>query len=92
MCSERLPDKSGWYYTDDAQIYFSADCGCWEGYMQLPLFWMEPIYIPTDFQIEKMAREEYNTDYTNDLIDKKHWKLGFKAAIKFITQTKKPES
>lgn len=85
LCSERLPeplievdsDKGKWvYYPDDPYVNF------------FPSYWLEPIDLPTDEEIEKLAKRQMRLKHImaldersiSDCID------GIKMAVELLTK------
>lgn len=82
-CSKRLPEKSGLYDTDWGNLAFHISSKRWKDGFDVfneIEWWLEPIQLPTDEEIEKMAIEKTSTrgEYLNYL-------TGFKSALKLLT-------
>lgn len=88
FCKDRLPDKGGEYHTDKGKDIFILISEEWDKYfVKASEWWLEPVQEITDEEIERRAKENgYNTEYINDLINKKHWKAGYKQALEYLKE------
>lgn len=96
-CSERLPEKEGVYDTMRGRLLFQKGSFYDNTYSSelngnhfapvTPEYWYEPIQLPTDEEIEKIAKKEMDLKHImaldersiSDCID------GFKSAIELLT-------
>lgn len=60
LCSERLPEKSNWYYTQKGMVYFDLIQGSFYESSQFAgenEYWLEEIELPSDEEISEKAME-----------------------------------
>lgn len=90
LTKDRLPDKSEEYITSLGVIEYNNTNGIWDEGCSLPTYWLEPIKLPTDEEIEEMDIKILNdkdgkakSSYLESAV-----KSGFKAAIELLWNKK----
>lgn len=72
LCSERLPDKSNWYYTQKGMVYFDSIQGSFYDSAQFAgknEYWLEEIELPSE-----------------EILDALDYNGGFKDGVKWLME------